>query len=216
MLSIARDFLKSLDEIDELDIEDVIFTGSLANYNWNEEHSDIDLHIVVDMDSLSSNPKINKGYFDAVRKNWNDRHEDISIFGYPVEMYVQDEKEPHTSSGIYSLLKDEWVKKPVDGNMEIEDEESVRKKVAEFRNRVEDLENRMNNSGMDPEVLKDIYDECDSLMDEIKSTRKSGFEDGGDEMNSGNIVFKSLRRDGTIEKIVDMKTLSYDLMNSLS
>ena len=33
-------------------IEDVIFTGSLANYNWSE-YSDIDLHVVCDFIQFS-------------------------------------------------------------------------------------------------------------------------------------------------------------------
>lgn len=216
LLSIARDFIKGLDEIDEIDIEDVIFTGSLANYNWNEEHSDIDLHIVVDLKALSNNEKINKGYFDAIRKNWNERHEDISIFGYPIEMYVQDKNEPHTSSGIYSLLRDEWIKKPKKGDMEMSDEDSIKDKVAYYTNRVEELEDKMRKSRMQDDVLMDVYMECEKLMDEIKEMRKSGFADGGDEMNPGNLTFKSLRREGVIERITNMKRLSYDFMNSIN
>ena len=215
LLSISRDFIKGLDEIDELDVEDVIFTGSLANYNWNEDYSDIDLHIVVDMNALSNNAKINKGYFDAVRKNWNERHEQIKIHGYPVEIYIQDKDEPHSSSGIYSLLKDKWVKKPNSDGMEIDDEEVIKEKVAEYNNRVEDLETKLKTSRLEDEILQSVYDECGALMDEIKNTRKSGFADGGDEMNPGNLIFKSLRRDGTIEKITDMKRLCYDLLNSI-
>ena len=215
LLSIARDFIKGLDEIDEIDIEDVIFTGSLANYNWNEEHSDIDLHIVVDINALSDNEKINKGYFDAVRKNWNENHEDISIFGYPVEMYVQDKNEPHSSSGIYSLLKDEWIKKPKEGEMEISDEDFIKDKVAEYTNRVEELENKMKTSKADNSTLEDIYTKCGALMDEIKDMRKSGFANGGGEMNPSNLAFKSLRREGIIERIINLKRLSYDFMNSI-
>ena len=37
----------------ELDIEDIIMTGSLSNYNWSE-FSDVDLHLLVDMDSLKN------------------------------------------------------------------------------------------------------------------------------------------------------------------
>ena len=45
MLTIARDFISKF-EISDFQIDDVIMTGSLANYNWSEEYSDIDLHIM--------------------------------------------------------------------------------------------------------------------------------------------------------------------------
>ena len=40
---IVDDFIENLDI--EVDIEDIRFTGSLANYNWSN-YSDIDLHII--------------------------------------------------------------------------------------------------------------------------------------------------------------------------
>ena len=45
LLKIARDFYRPL----ELDakIEDIILTGSLANYNWDKKYSDFDLHIFI-------------------------------------------------------------------------------------------------------------------------------------------------------------------------
>jgi len=46
LLKIADDYIESL-EIENLDIDDVTFTGSLANYNWSQ-YSDVDLHILVD------------------------------------------------------------------------------------------------------------------------------------------------------------------------
>lgn len=42
---------------------------------------------------------------------WNNTHH-ISMKGYDVEIYVEDIGEHHIAAGIYSLLEDEWVKKP--------------------------------------------------------------------------------------------------------
>ena len=50
LLEIAEDFMAGLDV--EADIEDIRFTGSLANYNWSK-YSDIDLHIVVDFSKIN-------------------------------------------------------------------------------------------------------------------------------------------------------------------
>ena len=71
-----------------------------ANYNWSK-YSDIDLHIVVDFTELDENKDLVKEMFDAKRLRWNENH-NITIKGYEVELYVEDEGEEHSSSGVYS------------------------------------------------------------------------------------------------------------------
>ncbi len=39
---------------------------------------------------------------------FNEQH-DITIYGYEVELYVQNESESHFSSGVFSVLNDEWI-----------------------------------------------------------------------------------------------------------
>ena len=62
MLTIARDFISKF-EISDFQIDDVIMTGSLANYNWSEEYSDIDLHIVVDFRDINDDVDLVKAFF---------------------------------------------------------------------------------------------------------------------------------------------------------
>mgnify|MGYP003145020692 CR=1 FL=1 len=50
LLEIAEEFFNSL-EIEGIELDDITLTGSLSNYNWSE-FSDVDLHILVDFDSL--------------------------------------------------------------------------------------------------------------------------------------------------------------------
>ena len=92
-------------------IEDVIFTGSLANYNWSE-YSDIDLHVVCDFIQFSDTElSLYEELFKVKKTIFNTNH-DIKIFGYEVELYVQNASEAHFSSGVYSVLYDEWDVKP--------------------------------------------------------------------------------------------------------
>ena len=50
LVEIAYAFLQYIN-LPGLDIEDILFTGSMANYNYND-NSDIDLHLVVDFNKL--------------------------------------------------------------------------------------------------------------------------------------------------------------------
>ena len=116
LLEIAKDFIENLD-IRDIDIKDVTLTGSMANYNYDSDESDLDLHIIVDFDSIDGSPELVKKYFDSVKKVWNDQHGGITIKNHPVEVYVQSDKEEHKSSGIYSLITGEWIVEPDKENM---------------------------------------------------------------------------------------------------
>jgi len=212
LLKITRDFLENL-EIEGISIEDIIFTGSLANYNWNEDYSDIDLHIVLDFKTIGDDEDLVKKYFDAVRKNWNDRHDEIKILGYPVELYVQDIKEKHTSSGVYSVLNDEWIEKPSKDKIKNDnlDNEKISTKAAELMTDIEDLETEFESTT----DYWDLYIKADELFDKIKSIRKDNFTSGNKEMSEGNLIFKTLRRNGYLERLVELKTKCYDKSRSI-
>ena len=117
----------------DLVVEDIRFTGSLANYNWSN-YSDIDLHIVVDFTRFKSPRDIVKGFFDAKRALWNERH-NIKIHGYEVEIYVEDINEAHISSGVYSITNNSWLAEPVQHEKNV-DVATARKKSDNIITRV--------------------------------------------------------------------------------
>lgn len=176
-------------------IEDVHLTGSLANYNWSE-YSDVDLHILVDFNDFDkSTNKIIKEFFDAKKNVWNQNH-DIKIKGYDVELYVQDSNEQHLSSGVYSLLNNKWIVEPKKGKEHI-DEEQILKKSEEYAKIIDDLVKRSEDN-------ENVSKEVDDVKTKIKQFRQSGLEKGG-EYSYENLTFKLLRRNGYIQKLLDIK-----------
>jgi hypothetical protein len=218
LLTIARDFISKF-EIADFQIEDVIMTGSLANYNWDENHSDVDLHILVDFEDINDDTELVKEFFNAVKDRWNKTHTGIRIYGYPVEVYVQDVNEKHTSTGVYSVLYDEWITKPSKDNFNDTDvdEDNVQEMVAMFMNEIDDIEEQylLAKDEIGDHDIQSLLDDAEQLNDMIKAVRKSDLGSSGNEISAGNLIFKSLRRNGYIEKLRDVKTKIYDLMNSL-
>ena len=211
LLVIAKDFIDEYN-LGEYVIDDIIMTGSLANYNWSEEFSDIDLHIIMDTTQLSEDPSLAKSISDAMRNVWNKTHTDISVGGFPVELYIQDTHEPHKSSGVYSLLDDEWKTSPSLDKLsgEIEEDE-IKTRVAEYMNLIDKIEMMYND--IDP---LQMYHCCAKLMDKIKAERASGLtNDDAAELTTGNLIFKSLRRSGHIEKLIDIKRRCFDRARSI-
>ena len=211
LLVIAKDFIDEYN-LGEYVIDDIIMTGSLANYNWSEEFSDIDLHIIMDTTQLSEDPSLAKSISDAMRNVWNKTHTDISVGGFPVELYIQDTHEPHKSSGVYSLLDDEWKTSPSLDKLsgEIEEDE-IKTRVAEYTKLIDKIEMVYND--IDP---LQMYHSYAKLMDKIKAERASGLtNDDAAELTAGNLIFKSLRRSGYIEKLIDIKRRCFDRARSI-
>lgn len=220
LLTIARDFISKF-EISDFQIDDVIMTGSLANYNWSEEYSDIDLHIVVDFRDINDDVDLVKAFFDAVKNKWNQDHERIKIYGYPVEVYVQDVNEKHTSSGVYSVLYDEWIIEPsldkFKKQMDDVDDNDIQEVAASFMNEIEDLEERTEavDQNTPYDELEGLMDDAYELRDRIKDVRNSDLGSTGTELSTGNLIFKTLRRNGYLERLRDVRRNLYDLIHSL-
>lgn len=206
MLEIVEDFLDGLNV--PVRIRDVRLTGSLANYNWSK-YSDVDLHIVVDFDKIDEDTSLVKSFFDAARMRWNDLH-DIKLYGFEVELYVENAGDPHHSSGVYSVLNKKWIKHPVAGDVEI-DFVTARKKSDDISTRV-NLTDYMVSSGKHQESLKAIS----HIKDKIRRMRQAGLESPEREFSPENIAFKILRRDGTLEKLSNMKFDAYDKLMSIA
>lgn len=220
MLTIARDFITKF-KIADFSIIDVVMTGSLANYNWNEKYSDIDLHIVVDFEEINDDTELVSEFFDAVKTNWNNKHKNINIYGYPVEIYVQDKNEKHVSSGVYSVLYDEWITKPSLGNMEksmsIVGDSDIKAITSSIMTDIEETEERLETAieNNDIDEIEDVGEDAHDIYDRIKELRKSGLGMTGSELSQGNLIFKTLRRNGYIEKLRDIKRSVYDYIHSL-
>ena len=182
-------------KVPKVQIKDVTLTGSCANYNWTKS-SDIDLHIVVDLDQAAEEyGSIVKEYFDAKKNVWNELH-DIFIKTIPVEVYVQDEDEKHHSTGVYSLTDDEWVIKPEHAEPDIDDA-SVKLKAKEMMRMIDDA------------LESNKASVIEKVMDKIRTMRKSGLEEAG-EFSVENLAFKVLRNNGYLEKMTTIKTKTFD------
>lgn len=213
LMDIADDFFETL-KIDWLKPLDILLTGSMANYNWSK-YSDFDLHLLLDFSDVDENVDFVHEYFTAKKKLWNEEHENLMIYGFPVEVYVQDISEPLVSNGIYSLYKNKWVVEPSKdaikglGN----EKETIKAKAIETMEKIDALYNATFNISYGYDGEK-IIAQIKKLIAIIKGIRKESLSNGG-EMSAGNIFFKILRRTGYIEKLFNAKTLAYDRKESI-
>jgi predicted nucleotidyltransferase len=204
LMDIVDEFVERLDL--DAEIKDIIITGSLANYNWSK-FSDIDLHILIDFKEVNDNEELVKRFFDAVRSNWNKTH-DIKVKGHEVELYVQDENEPHVSTGVYSLMNDKWLVKPNKVKPFI-DKETAKKKAADIEREVDKVASILYDGNHEAALDKAAY-----LKEKIKTMRQTGLEKAG-VFSPENLAFKMLRRSEALSKLHDVYIKAYDQALSL-
>jgi len=207
LIKIANDFFNEIEVPSNVKIKDIIFTGSLANYNWSK-FSDVDLHIVIDFNDLEANTKMVEDFFYAQKVIWNQNH-DITIFQYPIELYVQDINHKLVATAVYSVINDTWIKKPIRENFKL-DKKTV---LIKAQNIIKQLKTIRDNykHGEYQEVVKDVK----HLKDKIKQMRNAGLEKGG-ELSLENITFKILRRTDFMDILDSFKAKSYDKLMSIN
>jgi predicted nucleotidyltransferase len=206
LIKIADDFFKELNLPSEVKMKDIIFTGSLANFNWSE-YSDIDLHIVLDFSQIEAEDKFKEDFFYAQKALWNQAH-DITVFKYPVELYVQDIKAKLVASAVYSVKKDKWVLQAKREEFKV-NKKVIKQKADRFIDNLKDIRNDYKEN-----KLQSVVDKVQKLKDKIKNYRTSGLEKGG-EYAIENLVFKTLRRTPFMDILDSYKAKAYDKLMSV-
>ena len=177
---IAEEFLQFIDPL-TLSVVDIQAVGSNVCYNYNNK-SDLDLHIVVNFDLNYIDDAILQSIYNDKKNSFNDKY-DLSINDVPVELYIEDVKAGNATNGIYSVLRNEWVKEP----------EHIIYDVPDYQEQLKDARKEIN------EVMKS--NDVNLIEDTINSIylqRKTGLALEG-EMSISNLVFKELRNDGSLQ-----------------
>ena len=191
LLEIYQAFISKLQENEiPIDVIDVLLLGSNAAYNYTDD-SDIDLHVITDFSDLPLNDTLTQVFYNNEKSKFNDDY-DITIKGLPVEVYIEDVNAGNMTEGVYSLLQDKWIKFP----------QYNPPKEVEY-SKLLDLYKTKISTALNSNSSKQIKE----MINEIKMLRKVALMDGGI-YSKGNLVFKELRNDGSIDNL-------YTKMNEL-
>jgi hypothetical protein len=202
LLQIAHDFYEDLKV--SAPIEDIQLTGSLANYNWTK-YSDFDVHVIMDLSKINKDVELVKIAMEGLKTVWNQRHP-VNIGGYDVELYAQDINQLHLASGLYSLLKGEWLRKPAYNPPSV-DPKDVQLKSDHYIYAIKQMMDEIQEAG--PEEARDIMERASVLKKKISRSRDEQLAHKGGEFSVENLVFKRLRNEGWIGKLIDLKSQAY-------
>lgn len=186
LVEIADLFVQNIKENDiPIKVYDYWLVGSNAAYNYTPE-SDIDIHIIVDT-NIVTDVNILRMLYDYIKSSYSQKY-NIKVKGHEVELYLEDIQTTAVTNGIYSIMKDEWIKVPEkpeeDITIDIENNPLFKQWLSNYEN------------------LKD--EECEQFLDDLYYLRKVSLSTEG-EFGDGNLIFKEFRNRGYIQDLKDRK-----------
>jgi hypothetical protein len=185
-MKIAKAFYNFLET--DAPILDVIIIGSSANYNWTE-HSDIDLHVVINFSEVGDNMLLVKNYMQTKKSIWNMNYP-LTYHEMPIELYAQDSNDVLNSSvGIYSLLHGKWINQPSADVISIDDD-AIEQKAQPYEFEIDSLD------ANDPQIEYKLR----NILTRLKHLRQTGLDAEG-EYSVENMAYKHLRNKGYIERL---------------
>lgn len=172
-------------------IKEIILTGGNANFNYTK-FSDLDVHLIVDFNTVSECDKDFVGEFLVDKKTvWELTH-DIKIYGTPVELFAHEDRPHKKSQGVYSLTNDKWLKEPKKEKIKYNEDDLLKSKVKHY---VHMINYALKHHSDDIETLK-------KMKQRIKGMRDSAIQKAG-EFSVENLVFKELRNRGILDKMTE-------------
>ena len=196
-LDIVDEFLADLKSQNiEIKVDDILLIGSNASYNYNK-NSDIDLHIITNTKSTSYSAEVAEALYSAYRSLFN-KSLSISIYGIPLEIFVETENAARVSNGAYSVKYNKWEKKPVHEDIPDYDKDALDRIVTKWEQKYKALVKDIKDDKLSDEkrivkLLTDIYDKL----------RKKGVAKS--EYSIENLAFKELRNAGYLDKLKEYR-----------
>lgn len=188
ILSIVGVFIDTVCKNSEICLTplDVVLVGSNAAYNYSET-SDLDVHIILNYDMIDGDPdELIQSYFNAEKTNFNDKYS-FTVKGIDVELYVEDVNTSSVTNGIYSVLNDEWIKKPAPTSINFLVDQS---KLDELIFEINEVF-----SGESASAIED-------MINRLYLMRKYSLSIDG-ETGQGNLLFKEIRGLGLLDQLKD-------------
>jgi len=192
-------------KIPEEAIRDIVLTGGNANFNYTP-YSDLDIHVMVDMSKLPIQGDLLDDFLFSKKILWAHYHPNLTVMGYPVELYAQNYREKvATSQGVYSIEKGKWLAKPKhEKHPDFITDKALLKKIEEYMNMIERI---LSEPG-------EHTSEIEKLKGKLHAMRGAGIQRSG-EFSMENLIYKDLRNKGYLDKLNDYLQKKNDAMLSL-
>lgn len=188
LLNFAEAF-RRFAKIPEGAVRDVYMVGGNTGLYYNDL-SDVDVHLVIDRSALGAGDLTDE-YLRDKKALWTLRH-DVRVKGYQVEPYAQDTSDPLVpGQGVYSVQRGEWVQRPIETDYDPSTDPILRTRADSWRRSIDKL---LSNPSS--------VDDLETVRRRLADMRSRSISRGG-ELGRDNLVFKSLRNTGHLDRITN-------------
>ena len=128
-------------------------------------------------------------YLQDKKSLWTLTH-NVDVYGYPLEPYAQDEDIKYPKNqGVYSLMNNEWIQKPVHCDYDFQSDHLLKQKVQHYMHAIDHM------------IKHHMGEESfNNMKVRFKNMRTASLQQYG-EFGRENLVFKELRNRGYIDKM---------------
>lgn len=185
----VADFWREKVNIPKSAVKRVDLVGSSVNYLYHEK-SDLDIHLICDLDKISECEELLRDYLRAEKKLFQLEY-DVTIAGIESELYAEDESDPRPAlQARYDVTNNKWVNEPERDRIPEIDDRDIQTKSELYIDRIEDvIDDEINNM----DVLK-------RLKEKVLNLRKLSLQKGG-EYAHDNLVYKVVRGSGALDRL---------------
>lgn len=208
LMTIAQDVWGDMEK-GRAKLLDVTLTGSCAGYRWSKS-SDVDVHLIVQYSDVSDYEELVGSYFKARTALWDNEH-DVTLFGHPVEVYIQDVDEVQWFSGVYSLMHDKWLVTPMHPDV-MGDDIDLRAVERKARTYARDIQRTV--AALRARPSEREISRAKKIKARIRQLRRGGLEREG-ELSIENLAFKALRKIGALDILHTAMNSAYDISHSI-
>lgn len=181
LLRMAEDFLEFVDI--PVEVIDIVITGGNVNYTYTNA-SDIDLHIIADFSNVQCDREVAE-LFDSKRLLYKRQHS-LEIHGIPVELYIEDHRTPGVTAGLFSILDDQWLRRPQKTQPQYDQTDLERMLIIWTKI-------------LQKSMMTGSLQVCRKALKLLREYRKKGLATPAGEFSIPNLVYKSLRNDHVID-----------------
>ena len=170
-------------------VKRVDLVGSSVNYLYHE-NSDLDIHLIVDLNKISECEKLLRDYLRAEKKLFQLEYH-VKIAGIECELYGESDSDPRPAlQARYDATNNKWVNQPDRDRIPEIDDRDIQTKSEIYIDRIEDvIEDGITNM----DVLK-------RLKERVLNLRKLSLHKGG-EYVSDNLVYKVVRASNSLDRL---------------
>lgn len=199
LIRIAQNFWNNVSALfGGKEIVDIQITGDLGDLS-NPASPDIDLHIVFNKDGLEEDEKDKLFREFEKQKFIQNLERPKKVRGFDVDLFLTDDENQHSDSGLFSLSKNKWIHPYKLG--ESFDGRDAERKYYSLGNAIETIASKLESESCTNDNRKKLLEKASRIKKKIQIMRPSNLSQSTP-LTVASKTYEKLKKEGYINKLI--------------